>query len=360
MSGIHYLSSVELNVTRSPGQSMVDTSFFQDISSVGEMIEFVKVKHPWVLGGLKEGCEWLATTFRTQEQLHWSEEELEKFMGAAKEIVAEAYERMFLGVMEKNHPWAAPEKAEAEIKFLMKEFALPPGASVLDFGSGSGRHSVALGNLGYKVCGIDASEQSINYARSLAAKSNLEAVGFLKGDCQTIKLNRQFDAAICLYDVIGSMPDADSNTAVLKNLIDHLKPGAPFAISVMSYDFTIDRQPTKVTNGDISRHLEQLRASETMQGTGDVFDPKFILVDTKRQIIYRKETFDLGDNLPCEIVVRDRRFKLQELKDLFAKLSLKVCRCGYVRAGKFEDVLSEDAESHLHREILVIGRKELI
>jgi hypothetical protein len=44
-----------------------------------------------------------------------------------------------------------------------------------------------------------------------------------------IKLDCEFDAGICLYDVIGSFSDDESNQRILSNLAQQLKSGSHFA-----------------------------------------------------------------------------------------------------------------------------------
>ena len=47
------------------------------------------------------------------------------------------------------------QATEAEVAFLMEELSLAKGASILDVGCGTGRHSVALAREGFAVTGID-------------------------------------------------------------------------------------------------------------------------------------------------------------------------------------------------------------
>jgi len=47
---------------------------------------------------------------------------------------------------------------------LIEEFALKPGAAILDVGCGTGRHSVELAKRGYKVTGIDLSAEMLKEA----------------------------------------------------------------------------------------------------------------------------------------------------------------------------------------------------
>ena len=46
-----------------------------------------------------------------------------------------------------------------EVDFLLEELELPPGASILDVGCGTGRHSIELAKRGYTLTGVDLSAQ---------------------------------------------------------------------------------------------------------------------------------------------------------------------------------------------------------
>jgi 2-polyprenyl-3-methyl-5-hydroxy-6-metoxy-1,4-benzoquinol methylase len=336
---------------------MIDTKFQQDLSEVSNMIEAASVKNPWIMGHISDGQEWLAVTFRSQEARRWSETEFDEFMRASDEIAIEAYERMSLSRPEQNHPWARPEHAQNEIEYLIGKLQLSPGSTVVDFGCGSGRHSIALTKAGYQVVGIDFSKTAIGAARS--ATAHLQSPPeFIEGDCRKINLARQFDAGICLYDVVGSFPEWESNEHILRNLVQHVKPGGRVAVSVMSYDFTASRGKQLLTGGALQDALLTLPPSTTMQGTGDVFDGDLMVIDPQQQIIYRKETFDLGDKLPIELIVRDRRFTKDDIQQLCKAVGLTPLLCGHVRAGSF--ALADDPTTQPTREILFLAEKSLV
>lgn len=60
-----------------------------------------------------------------------------------------------------------------------------------------------------------------------------------------------YDAAICLYDVIGSYVSLESNQRILDNLAKHLKQGGIAVISVMNFELT--NAEAKYKNSDTLR-----------------------------------------------------------------------------------------------------------
>src|SRR3954471_10332382 len=73
---------IEIDVNK----SIVDTAFYQDLSLVSNRLDKIKAKDSWLLGNINEGQEWLAVTFREQEQIRWSDEEFAKFTKGSHDI----------------------------------------------------------------------------------------------------------------------------------------------------------------------------------------------------------------------------------------------------------------------------------
>jgi SAM-dependent methyltransferase len=127
---------------------------------------------------------------------------------------------------------------EAEVAFLVEEFALPKGASILDVGCGTGRHSVALAQRGFAVTGIDLSEPMLEKARNRAVAAGVD-VTFAKQDAAAFTFEPVFDAAIGLCEgamgLLGQGDDPiDRDLAVLRNIHAALKPGGRLVINALN------------------------------------------------------------------------------------------------------------------------------
>ncbi len=62
----------------------------------------------------------------------------------------------------------------ASVSWISRYFSLGKDSSVCDFGCGPGYYTTALARMGGKVTGIDISQNSIDYAKRLAAEENLD------------------------------------------------------------------------------------------------------------------------------------------------------------------------------------------
>jgi 2-polyprenyl-3-methyl-5-hydroxy-6-metoxy-1,4-benzoquinol methylase/GNAT superfamily N-acetyltransferase len=339
-------------------RSIIDTGFHQDHSLIPERLAAVAAstdgKKNWRLGQIGPGEEWLGVTFNRQKPIRWTDKEFNDFMAAADQIVREAYDRMALSRRDKEHKWA--RHADAEAAFIVGESGLLPGAAVLDFGCGDGRHARALTRLGYAATGVDFSPEALSNADQ--PDGDAPAPTFVQGDCRTIVLDRQFDMGLCLYDVVGSFPDDDDNMRILNNLAHHIRTGGMVAVSVMSYPYTAARAIYTANIIGDSRPLERLKAGRIMQETGNIFDPEHFVLNTRSRVVYRKEQFDIGAPLPKEIIVRDRRYDIDEITTMCRKVGIDVIRAGHVAPGRFAEM--EGPGGKLLPEILVIGRKNSI
>jgi len=334
----------------------IDTKFDQDLSALPEKLRKVSEKTHWTLGNLNAGEEWLAVTFRNQKQMRWTDKEQSTFLKLSDDFAIKAYNRMAEADPQQNHAWADPKRAADEVAFLIEVMGLNAGSKILDVGCGGGRHSIPLAKAGMLPTGVDYSDISVRNAQRNARKEKLDdKISFQEADCRSVKLHEQFDAVICLYDVVGSSPEDQSNIAIIENAIRHLRPGGWIALSVMSFEY-INANPVNVFDGiNLDTQLNALPASNSMQNSGEVFDSKYLLIDQKKKIIYRKETFDAGSLLPLELIVRDRRYDKGELEEICRRFSLSVHHIGFVRAGNFRMV--REARQEPTKEILVVAQK---
>ena len=136
-----------------------------------------------------------------------------------------------------------------EVDFLLDELRLRPGASILDVGCGTGRHSIELAKRGYVMTGIDLSAQMLGKAAETANAAGVD-VEWVHSDATQFSLPRRFDGAICLcegaFGLLGSGDDAITQPLViLRNICRSLKPEAKAVFTVLNGFAMIRRNQTK-------------------------------------------------------------------------------------------------------------------
>src|SRR4030095_3681966 len=93
-----------------------------------------------------------------------------------------------------------PEMTDGEVRWLHKTFADAEGP-LLDVPCGDGRHARALAALGYRIVGVDISEDQLAVARSLSSGVTVE---WLRQDMAALGLQaRRFAGAYCLGNSFG-------------------------------------------------------------------------------------------------------------------------------------------------------------
>ena len=121
-----------------------------------------------------------------------------------------------------------PALTLADVDFLEKALEVKPGARLLDVPCGNGRHSIELARRGYRVTGIDLSDEFL-----AAARAELDA-DWRKGDMRDLLSDGSlepstFDGAFCFGNSFGYL-DHTGVAAFLSALAGALKPGAKLAI----------------------------------------------------------------------------------------------------------------------------------
>jgi len=343
-------SGTEIEVNRHV--SKINTRFPLDHLTLSRMLSDVtKPNIPWQLGAIEEGWEWFAFTFHDQVEIDLVPEEIETMLKSSDQVAKLAYSRMLINV---DHRWAQYGKSEAAFIASLSE-AKPGTPSVLDFGCGTGRHAIELAAMGFDVCGIDYLDNLVKRAREDAGRRKLASIQFRVADCRDIDLGRQYDIVLCLYDVIGTYADENENARIASNIQRHLKPGGMALISVMNLERTDHEAQHRFSIAKDPSKLLSLKPSQTMEKTGNIFNPDFYMLDVETNIVYRKEQFAEGISLPTELIVRDRRYRKDDIENLCRRAGLEVVWSKYMSTGHWNS--ASEMDRFQAKEILVYCRK---
>lgn len=336
----------------SEDRSRVNTEFYVDHSDTIKKIADVTSENvPWNLGNIEDGWEWFAFTFNDQGQISLSKEEIEHMVTTSDSIVHKAYSRMDLD--DKKQKWM--KNTGSEIDYIDKKVNLSSIDFAYDLGCGVGRHAIELAKRGIDVIGIDYVEQNIKEANKRIHDNSLHNIKFQEADCRNYRNDRKASLAICLYDVIGSFSTREENKKIILTAYNLLKKNGYAIFSVMNYETTVENAKNLFTFASEANKLLGLPASDTMEKTGNIFDPKYYLVDTETHLVYRKEQFSCGQGLPVELIVRDKRFTRDEIVSMCEEVGFCVLESKYTNASGWEK--EYDAKDPKAKEILLICKK---
>ena len=209
-----------------------------------------------------------------------------------------------------------------------------------------------VGEVGLNVLGVDFCTSLIERAVTASAATSAK---FMVMDFRQDSLEEEFECVVCLYDVIGSAVGRKSELQLLRNIKKHLRPGGYAVISVMNLTLTMKNATQLFSLESEHNRLLDLKPSDTMESSGDIFNPDYYMVDVAEGVVYRKEQFSAGRDLPAELIVRDRRYTKASITAVAKAVELEVVECRCVHAGGWEKDLAEDDDSA--KEILLVLRK---
>jgi SAM-dependent methyltransferase len=120
----------------------------------------------------------------------------------------------------------APSPVE-DIALLKRVFGHPDGGEILDLACGGGRHSIPLAQAGYRVLGVDLSEDMLAHAR--AAAGDGLPIEWRRGDMRELPWSGRFNGALCFGNSFGYF-DRAATREMVAALSRALRPGAAFAL----------------------------------------------------------------------------------------------------------------------------------
>jgi SAM-dependent methyltransferase len=135
----------------------------------------------------------------------------------------------------------------------------PNARSILELGSGTGRHGRLLAAMGFDVFGI---ERSPDMAASAAATvTGAGSFSCAVGDARTVQLERRFDAVIALFHVTSyQTKDADLR-AMFATASRHLLPAGVFLFDVWHGPAVLAQRPERRVKRVADTALEVTRTA---------------------------------------------------------------------------------------------------
>ncbi len=138
---------------------------------------------------------------------------------------------------------------KSECDFLEKEFEFNKNLQILDIGCGTGRHSIEMALRGYKMTGIDLSQNQLVKARE-NAKNSMVKLDFIQMDARNLKFKSEFDCAIMLCEGGFPLMETDEmNFEILKNTSEALKPEGKIIFTTLNGLFPIFNSIEKFLQG---------------------------------------------------------------------------------------------------------------
>ena len=153
-------------------------------------------------------------------------------MGKMFSESAEFYDLIYSTM--KDYPREA-----AQIAGLLRR-ANPECRTVLDVACGTGEHARLLAAQGFDVDGMDLDPAFVRIAQQ-----KHPAGRFFEGDMSDFRLQRRYDAVLCLFSSIGYLQTLDRVSRAINCFREHLAPGGVIMIEPWFGPGVLD--PARVT-----------------------------------------------------------------------------------------------------------------
>lgn len=113
------------------------------------------------------------------------------------------------------------------IEKLIKHYR-PLSTSILELGSGTGKHANLFSKGGYHVFGIERSAEMVD----IANRNKFDNVRFKLADISTFAVDEQFDVALSLFHVISYLTSSENLINTFQNVHKHLDRNGLFIFDV--------------------------------------------------------------------------------------------------------------------------------
>lgn len=121
-----------------------------------------------------------------------------------------------------------PYQKEADfILQVFKKFSPGKIKTLFSIGAGTGTFERILRKKGLAITGIDLSEKMLKIARE-KDKGEKSKIDYRKGDARSFRLNKKFDAAMAMFNIVGYQNTNLDFEKFLQTAAYHLKKGGVF------------------------------------------------------------------------------------------------------------------------------------
>ena len=146
---------------------------------------------------------------------------------------------------------------------VFSRFETGKTSRIVDFGCGTGGHSIPLAERGYRVHGVDASEEMIEIALSKTQENSRKSPRFSVGDICTIDLEESSDALVMMFAVVGYQTENVKLQNLFRNARKHLRKEGLLVFDCWYGPAVLSQKPSvRLKSIHLDENTELLRYAE--------------------------------------------------------------------------------------------------
>lgn len=153
---------------------------------------------------------------------------------------------------------------QKESEFLIKainKFSPIRVKNILSLGCGTAGHDIMMAKKGFSITGIDGSKEMIAIAKKKAKDSGID-ITFKVSDVTKFQLDKKFDFAMAMFNIVGYMTENDKMEKMLKNVSKSLKGNGLFVFDCWYGPAVLKSRPEnkdkKIDEGLIRKTTQKL------------------------------------------------------------------------------------------------------
>jgi SAM-dependent methyltransferase len=227
-----------------------------------------------------------------------------------EEIPQDWYATAFTG-MTAEMAWT--ERTEQEIRRALTMLRPQGGERILDLACGTGRHSLELERQGFSVVGVEISPELVEIAKKDAAGQGLKAT-FIEGDLRELDFEDEFDVVLNLNDgAVGYFETDEENHRTFEVIARALRSGGQNLIQVPNVLYARARLPQRswIPSSTMVELVEHRWNKKDRYMEGAMIPLRF---------------GEVLENLDKRIEFRQRLYEVDELRDVYASVEMKLER----------------------------------
>jgi len=149
---------------------------------------------------------------------------------------------------------------------LLKRVSINEVKTILELGSGTGRHAILMGHQGLRVTGVERSQEMLKIAQLSLPQTLKDKVQFIQGDATSFEDKNLYDACLSLFHVVSYQISNNDVSRIMTTASKHLKTNGFFIFDIWYGPAVLWIRPEtriqKFIDGD--RSLTRLASSELL------------------------------------------------------------------------------------------------
>lgn len=160
--------------------------------------------------------------------------------------------------------------------------------SVLELGSGTGKHAELLAEQGLRVTGVERSEWMLDSAKQriqlASGRKLLGSFDVTYGDARSYSDGNLYDAVISLFHVVSYQTSKEDLLGILQTAASHLRPGSVFLFDVWYGPAVVTTPPEMRVKRIEDEEVRVLRIAEpVVTGVENRVDVGYTMIVTNKR-----------------------------------------------------------------------------